>query len=256
MDANAGNPVAVGPDVQALRVALGVAVPTLGRAATVGQVRAVMAIHIGLAADGLDAHSEQITAMIRLYLATAPVEAAPAQQYARKRQYVGTWGHTDDPGKKAPNSMTKEEFGNMLLRSLGSCFHMVYGGPKTARLNRVLRVSIFEEKHQNGMPHYHFPILAELPWYSDILKRALRAEGVHVQFSSEHDYYWTSFLYVAVPSALPDGKSEADLDPEPWLSPGHPSVIDVVKDIPRGARASDRTTKPIWRSPPKHYWLI
>ena len=240
MHANVDNPAAVGPDVQALRVALGVVVPTLGRAATVGEVRGAMAIHIGLAADGLDAHADQITAMIRLYLATAPEEAAPAQPYARKRQYVGTWSHTDDPGKKAPSGMPKDEFGNMLLRLLGSCFHMVSCGPKRPRLNRVLRVSIFAEKHQNGMPHYHFPILAELPWYSDILKRALRAEGVHVQFSSEHDYYWTSFIYVATPSALPDGKTEADLDPEPWLSPGHPSVADVVKDIPRGARASDK----------------
>ena len=136
--------------------------------------------------------------------------------------------------------MAKADFGNLLLRLLASCFHMVTRGAKRSRLNRVLRVSVWEEKHQNGMSHYHFPIQAEHPWYACTLQRALRAEGIFAELSADHDYYWTSFLYVAVPSALPGGKTQADLDPDPWLSPEHPSVLDMVGDIPRGARATDK----------------
>jgi hypothetical protein len=72
------------------------------------------------------------------------------------------------------------------------------------------------------------------------LKRVLRAQGIHVEFSSDHDYYWTSFVYVAVPSAVPGGKTDVDLDQDPWLSPGHPSVRDTLADMPRGARPSDK----------------
>ena len=78
MDHNGDIAVAVGPDAQALRAALGVVIPTLGRAATVGEVRAALAIHVGLAPDGLDAQAEHVKDMIKDYLETAPAEAAPA----------------------------------------------------------------------------------------------------------------------------------------------------------------------------------
>jgi hypothetical protein len=112
--------------------------------------------------------------------------------------------------------------------------------PKRARLNRLTRHSVFAEKHACGALHYHFPCLAEMPWSFVPLTRALRMEGIYVDFSCTHDYYWTTIVYLAVPDSMPGRKTEADLDHEPWLSPGHPAVRELLEDMPRGARGMDK----------------
>ena len=157
-----------------------------------------------------------------------------------KRQYSGTWSHTTRLGSRAPQDMDKAAFGELLVRLLTENFRSAAASAKRAKLNRVLRASVFEEKHVSGKLHYHFPVLADYPWSYGPLSRALRAEGIYVDFSMDHDYYWTSVVYVAVPSAMPQGKQEADLDQEPWLSPGHPPIRDLLEDMPRGARSSDK----------------
>ena len=111
---------------------------------------------------------------------------------------------------------------------------------RRSRLNRLLKACVFAELHESGETHYHFLLLAEYPWSFVPLARTLRAEGICVDFSDGHDYYWTGFVYLNVPGLGPAKKKECDLDHEPWLSPDHPSVAETIRDIPRGARLSDK----------------
>jgi len=136
--------------------------------------------------------------------------------------------------------MGKAQFGELLLATSAVTFAKSHETGKRARLNRMGKMSVFEELHQSGFPHFHFPCAAEDPWTYGPLKAALRAKGICVEFSEEHDYYWTTFMYLSVPSALPGGKTEKDLDLDPWLSPGHPTTKETLEDIPRGARPCDK----------------
>ena len=83
-------------------------------------------------------------------------------------------------------------------------------------------------------------MVCENSWTFGLLARALRQEGVYVDFCSTHAYYWTSFMYLRVPGSSPDSKRAEDLDKTPWLGPGHPTVLETLADIPRGARACDK----------------
>jgi hypothetical protein len=137
--------------------------------------------------------------------------------------------------------MPKSGFGDLLSRIFNSIFTGVLpDGSQRIRHNRLLKVAVFEEKHTSGEIHYHFIMLADDAWCFVPLVRALWAEKICVDMSSSHDYYWTSFVYLTVPGAGPGDKTEADLDASPWLSTGHPSVKDMIADIPRGARAVDK----------------
>lgn len=156
-----------------------------------------------------------------------------------KMQYHGCWPHSDDPNKKSPENMPKDEFGELLMRLSEQCFRRS-SETRRSRLNKVSQASVFQEPHASGKPHYHFPILAAHPWSFEPLKRALRDEGIYVDFSTEHDYYWTTFIYLCVPGSSPGDKKAEDLDAEPWLSPGHLSVKETLQSIPRGARAADK----------------
>ena len=162
-----------------------------------------------------------------------------------KQQYMGTWSHTDCRTLTAPKDMAKAIFGNLLLRLLTAIFRAA-ADEHRARLHSVTKVSVFAEHHANGHVHYHFPVLAEYPWSPDALQSALRAENIAVDFSKTHEYYWTTFVYLAVPGVGPEQKQEQDLDHEPWLSPEHPAVAETIKDIPRGARASDKAKVRRW----------
>ena len=188
-------------------------------------------------------------------LAAAPAEAAEPPALAeplagamldtghrRKQQYPGTWSHTDRTDIKAPKELSKRDFGDLLMRLLDTIFRAVTAdGARRSRQNRVQRISIFQELHESGEIHYHFNVLAELPWSFAILLCALQAEKIFVDPATRlHDYYWTSFIYCTVPGADPDSKAGIDLDREPWLSPGHPTVQETIADIPRGARAVDK----------------
>ena len=175
----------------------------------------------------------------------APAPTAPSlpldRGHSRKQQYPGCWSHTERQDLKAPRSMSKGAFGELLLRLVSAVFRSATAdGARRVRENRLERVSVFQERHENGEIHYHFIVLAELPWCFVALVRALRAESICVEMTTSHDYYWTSFVYLCVPGADPNGKAESDLDMEPWLSPGHPSKKETVEAIPRGARASDK----------------
>ena len=64
-----------------------------------------------------------------------------------KRQHSGTWSHTDDANKKAPRDMTKSAFGDMLLRTFAEVFRKAADPPKRAKLNQVVKLSVWQEPH-------------------------------------------------------------------------------------------------------------
>ena len=176
----------------------------------------------------------------------APVAVAPPAQVvlplqprAFKMQFHGTWSHTNKPGRLSPKDMPKHVLGDLVMKTQSGLFQATAASRGT-RLNRLTKVSVFEEKHASGDLHYHFPTLAEHPWYCGPLQQKLGEQGIDVDFSTAHDYYWTTIVYLAVPGTGPNDKREEDLDPDPWLSEGHPPIIDCLKEIPRGARATDK----------------
>ena len=167
-----------------------------------------------------------------------------------KRLCLGTWSHTDLPDRFSPCDMSKKDFGELLQSLWEDIFSMPnVPGRKRRKANRLLKVAVFQEKHgavfeeqdADGTIHYHFPMLAEWPWSWKYVAKRLREHGIYVHFSTSHTYYWTALMYLAVPSDVPDGKREADLDPEPWLCADHPSLRDALEDIPRGARTCDKS---------------
>ena len=233
-----------------LRQHLKALLPSVDMGMSVRHMRERFAQHLGLPANAFDTRKDEITDLIQSVLreqdsaracASGLDGVAELPKKLWRRQFTGTWSHTNDPSKKAPRDVSKADFGELLMNLQGGIFQKSTEAPKKAKLNHVTKVSVWEETHQNGNPHYHFPMLADSPWTYLPLQRALRRQGIHVEFSSEHDYHWTSIVYVATPSPLPSGKKEVELDQEPWLSPGHPHVRETLEDIPRGARASDKT---------------
>jgi hypothetical protein len=159
----------------------------------------------------------------------------------RKMHYSGTWSHTDRADLKAPKDLAKDAFGLMIDEKFNRVFTTVTGnGAHRLRQNRLVKHGVWEEKHASGEIHYHFVMLAEEAWCFVPFVRLLWAEKICVDMSTDHDYYWTSFVYLAVPGAAPGDKTEADLDADPWLSARHPTIRHSIEDIPRGARAVDK----------------
>ena len=164
-----------------------------------------------------------------------------------KRVYLGSWSHTGKPDRFSPSDKTKKDFGELLLSLWDELLCTL--GPKRQKVNRLIKLSVFEEKHSSvfgeedadGTIHYHFLILGEYQWHWKHMAKRLREHGIYANFSAHHTYYWDALLYVAVPSDMPEGKREADLDPQPWLCADHPSVREALEEIPRGARLCDKS---------------
>ena len=158
-----------------------------------------------------------------------------------KQQYLGTWSHTERPDLVKPRDMTKADFGALLMRLLAGIWRRQgASGATRQRTNSTSKEGVFEEPHRNGEQHKHFTVLAELPWPSGLLRVALQQERIEVIFSGTHEYYWTTFVYLVVPGMGENGKSSDELDHDPWLSEGHPTKLETIKTIPRGARACDK----------------
>ena len=145
---------------------------------------------------------------------------ANLQDRQSQRQYLGTW---------ARSTMAKATFGDLLWKLGKACFR--------GSNNFIRKASVFEELHQDGSSHLHFPVLADKPWSWLSLWRRLRKQGISVHWSSAHSYYWGALIYVAVPS---ESKPKDKLDSQPWLSPDHPTMEESLRDIPRGARRCDK----------------
>ena len=174
-----------------------------------------------------------------LPLAEPAVHEVAEDKASWRRLYHGVWSHTDLSDRFAPSDMSKQDFAELLEKLWEETF--AAPSAKRRKHNRLVRLAIFEEKHAALTEHYHFPMLAEWQWSSKPLEKLLRQHGIYVSFSTEHTYYWTVIVYLAVPSDMPDGKREADIDPEPWLCSDHPTLREVLEDVPRGARHSDKS---------------
>ena len=212
---------------------------------TVGMVRKALAAKLQITDAVLEPWRMQIADMTEGIISRRQsgeaMEAPKQKEPPRRRMFSGVWSHTDKDEWKAPESMPKGAFGELLVSKAGTVFQKAVVDGKRSRSNRMLKVSVCGELHLNGKPHYHFVCLADEPWYYVPLARALRQdEKICVEFSEQHEYYWTAFVYMTVPSSLPGGKQAADLDADPWLSPGHPSRRETLEDIPRGARPCDK----------------
>ena len=172
-------------------------------------------------------------------------EAAPAADWAPRGAAVaqlirvGCWAHTDLPNRRAPESMSKQEFGELLLRLCEECFRQT-SEARRARLNKVEKLGVWQEFHANGKPHYHFPVLASRPWLVNTLKRALEKESIHVCFRllgqaivggthSLHPFSSDSFLDLLDPLDLHKQPS-SPLAPQPsaiLVSFQHPASHEI-----------------------------
>ena len=102
--------------------------------------------------------------------------------------------------------------------------------------NRLLKFSVWQEQHADVRVHLHAPLLCDRPCVSGPLLRKLKENRVYAYFEqSSSEYYWSLILYLSVPSA-----SKTHCDSNPWLCEHHGSVLDVLKDIPRGASRVDK----------------
>jgi hypothetical protein len=144
---------------------------------------------------------------------------------------------------KQPRDLSKAEFGTLLFKCAAKVFRSTHRN--SDRANVLLKASVVDELHKSGPSkgevHKHFGMLADKPFVPHALQQLLRRKyKIAVHFSMTHDYYWTTFVYFTVPGGGPDGKTLEDLDPQPWLSAGHPPVADELLEMPRGARRSDK----------------
>ena len=137
-----------------------------------------------------------------------------------------------DSNMRAPKEFSKQQFGELLLRLAESVFK---GN------NKVLKMSVFSELHESGESHFHVPFLADRPFRCGALKRALAHERIYVYFQTSHSYYWSALVYLSVASP-----EKPNVDANPFLSPGHPPVIDCLADIPRGANKTMKDMVIAW----------
>ena len=167
-------------------------------------------------------------------------ESVVAEAY--RRQYLFTWSHTDREDLQCPGNWAKEAFGELAMRLMREHFRRAHAG--RGRPNRVLKAAVFDEYHKEGAAqgkqHKHLAVLADKPFAFRPIEAALLSEGIAVHTSATHNYYWTTILYLSVPNEEAGGKSEQDLDHDPWLSPGHPPVKEELMQIPPGAYRADK----------------
>ena len=129
---------------------------------------------------------------------------------------------------KKPSDVGKEGF----ARLVQSKIEELWGA---AGRNRLLKLSVWEERHQNGSSHFHCPILMDKPCVSGPLLKALKRERIYTYFTANADYYWSLILYLAVPCA-----SKPDVDTDPFLLANHPPILELLADVPRGANRADK----------------
>ena len=77
---------------------------------------------------------------------SAQAEAAPINWSVVRMQFHGTWSHSDDPQRKLPEDMSKEDFGELLLRLADKVFHRS-SEARRARLNKLTQCAVFGELH-------------------------------------------------------------------------------------------------------------
>ena len=126
------------------------------------EVRKALVTRLGLADEVVEPWLQKITDMAARILQQrgGESEVEENEQVAKlwRRQYNGTWSHTDDPGKRTPESMEKSAFGEMLMLKTSLVFQQSMDSGKRKRLNKLQKVSVWEELHANGQKTLSFPL--------------------------------------------------------------------------------------------------
>ena len=164
-------PMEAGPPLEvslvSLRQGFTNLIPVVGTSVSIRQMREKLAEHLKLPRDGLDAWKEEICVLMKKALAEQGTSSAgsstdPAPQATIgdgqnlaeppkklwKRHFFGTWSHTEGIGKKAPQDIAKADFGAMALRMATELFQKATEPPKKAKLNQVLKLSVWAEPHK------------------------------------------------------------------------------------------------------------
>ena len=156
---------------------------------------------------------------------------------ARRSQFGGIWAPTATPGRKQPADMPTEEFGTLFMSLAAAAFK---SGQKPGHPpNRIQRMAVVEGRTGDAAEVCHrFALLADKQFVPAPLKRLFREKhGIALEFTAVHETYWGTFVEMVVPA---DGAPRSALDPKPWLSPGHPSVSDILQRVPPSAYASEK----------------
>lgn len=102
--------------------------------------------------------------------------------------------------------------------------------------NKVIKFSIFEERHADNSVHLHCAMLCDRPCVSGPLVRLFKEKKVYTYFeSSATEYYFSLIVYLSIPSA-----TKPACDPAPFLSEGHPTILETLQEPPRGANRTDK----------------
>ena len=116
------------------------------------------------------------------------------------------------PGRKNPKDLTRQEFADKL--------DSVFQDATRDSAAQILKLSVFQELHENEEPHMHAAMQVLEPIRHTRLFRTLREKhGIFIHLEDGRRTYWGIVAYLAVPS-----ESKPDVDASPWLSKGHPPV--------------------------------
>lgn len=162
-------------------------------------------------------------------------QAAATRKF--RRVYSISFAHTAMEGRRKPSDFEKEQFAVLATEVHTQCFQRqvrAEGVPP----NKVENIMVFKERHADGQWHIYGVVECTRPYGAMQMQRALQQQRqVYTSFGTDHTYFWTAVIYAAIPS---EHKAPQEMDPAPFHSSGR-TLREVLADIPRGARAADRT---------------
>ena len=167
-----------------------------------------------------------ITAALRAEFAAAD-GLQPLPGDARRRHVHYVHYRTDSATDRQPNQLTRKQLWAHLVR----CYAEVY--PRTDQPNKsILQFGLVAlEKHNNAEDqrdrdaHHHAVVFCDATHRWAQIRR-LSAEKYNIQLNAvAHESYTTMYQYLRAPT---DRKPLSELDPTPFLSPGHPKGADLA----------------------------
>jgi len=132
-------------------------------------------------------------------------------------------------GLKDVATLTKQDVLSFVRDAWDNPISGVEGGRPRSEADGplLLKVVVFEEKHQDGTKHFHVAVLLSKQMRFAPCKRTLlERHGLVAHFSCTHSQWWSAVRYGALPSAR---KQTVDDDPERWVPEGH-TPIDLFQD--------------------------
>lgn len=158
-----------------------------------------------------------------------PIEpwAAPASDGQRGQTFMVTWSHTELPVLRSPNSASRAQFAQILAECL-----------RAARAPKHNSISVFQEYHKNGMPHFHaiLDLSARCRLGASLGTALLRGHNIKADIAvvTGKGGMARALEYCAVPSP-----SKLVVDWEPYLSDSN-VLLGAITD--KAAKAHKRLT--------------